>query len=74
MAPHDTNTPKEAKRHAVPLIGMGVLLAVVLVGFLWWVANALQGPDETETNPVEAPAGSPATAPAEPAKPAEPAN
>ncbi len=59
MAPHDTNTPKEARRHAVPLIGMAVLLAIVLIGFLWWVAHALQGPDETEANPVEAP---PATA------------
>jgi hypothetical protein len=65
MAPHDTNTPKEAKRHAFPLIGMGALLAIVVVGFLWWVANALQGRDETETNPVEAPA--PAAEPAEPA-------
>jgi hypothetical protein len=63
MAPHDTNTPREAKRHAVPLIGMGVILVVVLVGFLWWIANALQGPDETEANPVEVPQ---ATEPAEP--------
>ena len=70
MAPHDTNTPKEAKRHAFPLVGMGVLLAVVIIGFLWWVANALQGPDETEANPVEAPSQAPAAAPAEPAEPA----
>ena len=69
MAPHDTNTPKEAKRHAFPLVGMGVLLAIVIIGFLWWVANALQGPDETEANPVEAPAQAPAAAPAEPAAP-----
>jgi flagellar basal body-associated protein FliL len=53
MAPHDTNTGKEARRHAVPLIVMGVCLLLVLVGFLWWVANALQGPDETEASPVE---------------------
>jgi ABC-type transporter Mla subunit MlaD len=53
MAPHDTNTPREAKRHAVPLIVMGVLLALALVGFLWWVANVFGGPDETEASPVE---------------------
>lgn len=61
MAPHDTNSPKQAKRHAVPLIGMGVLLALVLLGFLWWVAHVLQGPDETEASPVEEqPAAEPA--------------
>lgn len=53
MAPHDTNAPKEARRHAVPLIGMGVLLVVVLLGFLWWIAHAAQGPDETQASPVE---------------------
>ena len=56
MAPHDTNTPKEARRHAVPLIGMGVILVLVLLGFLWWISHALQGPDEVEANPTEAPA------------------
>lgn len=40
MAPHDTNTEKEARRHAFPLIGMGVVVAIVLVGFLWWVSKA----------------------------------
>lgn len=60
MAPHDTNTEKEAKRHAVPLIGMGVLLALVLIGFLWWVAQVMRGPEETDATPVEEPA---ATAP-----------
>jgi hypothetical protein len=53
MAPHDTYTPKETRRHAVPMIGMAALLAIVLAGFLWWVAHALQGPDETEASPVE---------------------
>lgn len=53
MAPHDTNTPKEARRHAAPLIGMAVLVVLVAVGFLWWVGSAAQGPDETEANPVE---------------------
>jgi hypothetical protein len=63
MAPHDTNTPKEARRHAVPLIGLAVLLAVVAVGFLWWVAGTFGGPDETEASPVE----EQTTEPAEPA-------
>jgi cytoskeletal protein RodZ len=53
MAPHDTNTQKEARRHSVPLIVMGVCLLLVLLGFLWWVAHALQGPDETEASPIE---------------------
>ena len=70
MAPHDTNTPKEAQRHAVPLIGMGVLLAIVLVGFLWWVANVLRGPTETDANPVETPAPAPTAEPVEPVTPA----
>jgi hypothetical protein len=64
MAPHDTNTPKEARRHAGPLIGLGVLLVLVAVGFLWWVSNALQGPDETEASPVEEQATEPAEPPA----------
>jgi hypothetical protein len=70
MAPHDTNTKREAKRHAVPLIGMGVLLVLVLLGFLWWVARATQGPEEVEHSPVEAPAS--ATTPTDPTVPVEP--
>jgi cytosine/uracil/thiamine/allantoin permease len=52
MAPHDTNTPKEARRHAFPLIGMAVLLIVVLVGFLWWVSKAAGLFGEAETQPA----------------------
>lgn len=48
MAPHDTNTPKEARRHAVPLIGMGVLVALVAIGFFWWVGQATEGADEAD--------------------------
>jgi cytoskeletal protein RodZ len=72
MAPHDTNTPREAKRHAVPLIGMGVLLVLVLLGFLWWVSRATQGPDEAEHSPVETPAS--ATTPENPSVPVKPQN
>ena len=62
MAPHDTNTPKEVRRHWPSLIGMGVLLLVVMLGFLWWVSHSLEGRDEaapavegqtTTTEPVE---------------------
>ena len=43
MAPHDTNTKREARRHAVPLIGMGILVVLVLVGFVWWLGYAADG-------------------------------
>lgn len=64
MAPHDTDTPKEARRHAVPLIGMVACVAVVLVGFFWWVGRATGGREDvpaTEEPPaVTAPAPAPA--------------
>lgn len=56
MAPHDTNVEKEAKRHATPLITMGILVVLVLLGFLWWVSGATQGPEEVQENAAEAPA------------------
>jgi hypothetical protein len=40
LAPHDTDIRREARRHRVPLIGMAVLVAPVLVGFFWWVGRA----------------------------------
>ncbi len=61
MAPHDTNTPKEVRRHAVPLIGIVAVVLLVLVGFVWWVGVATQGPDQTEANPVEQNSTGPAT-------------
>jgi hypothetical protein len=64
MAPHDTDTPREARRHRVPLIGMAVLLVLVLLGFFWWVGRATEGRDD-----VPATEDAPATA-----APAEPAN
>jgi hypothetical protein len=64
MAPHDTNTRREARRHKVPLIGMAVLVVLVLVGFFWWVGRATEGRDEvpaTEDAPaVTAPDSDPA--------------
>lgn len=53
MAPHDTNTEKEAKRHAVPLVTLGVVVVVVLVGFLWWLSGAMQGREGEDTIPTE---------------------
>jgi cytoskeletal protein RodZ len=69
MAPHDTNTEKEAKRHATPLITMGVLVALVIVGFLWWVGRTTQPPETTRDVPAEPAATS---APVEPEAPAAP--
>ena len=63
MAPHDTDTPREARRHRGPLIGMAVCVVVVLLGFFWWVGRATEGRDEVPAT-EDAPA---ATAPAEPA-------
>jgi hypothetical protein len=63
MAPHDTNTPREARRHRVPLIGMAVLLAIVLVGFFWWIGRETEGGGD----PV------PGTAEIEDVQPAQPA-
>jgi hypothetical protein len=63
VAPHDTNTPKQARRHRVPLIGMGLSVLLVMLGFLWWINRATEGRDEvpaTEEPPaatVPAPAG-----------------
>jgi hypothetical protein len=58
MAPHDTNTPKEARRHIVPLVGMAIIVIAVAVGFFWWIGRATEGADEldgtvTEEVPVE---------------------
>lgn len=50
MAPHDTNTPKEARRHAVPLIVMAAILALVAIMFFWWVG------DETKEAETDGPA------------------
>ncbi len=52
MAPHDTNTRREARRHAFPLIAMAVLLAVVLIGFLWWVSKSAGLIGEAEPQPA----------------------
>ncbi len=52
MAPHDTNTPKEAKRHAVPLIAMAAILAIVGVLLVLWLGYAVKEP-ETEAQTTD---------------------
>jgi hypothetical protein len=62
MAPHDTNTPKEARRHLVPLVGIAIAVAVAIIGFVWWIGYATSGDETSEPGaPVEqtAPATSP---------------
>lgn len=46
MAPHDTNVTREARKHRVPLIGMGLCVVVVLLGFIWWLTAATDGQDD----------------------------
>ncbi len=42
MAPHDTNTERQARRHWFPLAGMAVVVALVLIGFFWWVGEEIE--------------------------------
>jgi ABC-type transporter Mla subunit MlaD len=46
MAPHETNTQRQARRHRVPLIGLAVILIVVAIGFFVWVAGVTRAPEE----------------------------
>ena len=57
MAPHDTNTPKEVRRHIGPIVGISFVLVLVLVALIWWLATAFSGPDPSEpSSTVEVPA------------------
>lgn len=67
MAPHDTNTEREARRHRVPLIGMAACVLLVAIGFFWWVGRATQGRDEVPATEEPPAATAPATTPAAPA-------
>ena len=71
MAPHDTNTPREARRHRVPLIGMAILLVLVAIGFFWYIGYETEGEGDAMPGTAEIEDANPATAPA--AEP-EPAN
>ena len=60
--PPDTNTPKQARGHRVPLIGMAALVFVVMLGFLWFFNRSTEGRDEVpamEEAPFEQPAPQP---------------
>jgi len=52
MAPHDTDVKKEKRRHAGPLIGMGVLVALVVAGFVWWIGYAVDTAEEPHAEEV----------------------
>jgi ABC-type transporter Mla subunit MlaD len=57
MAPHDTNTGKEVRRHIGPLVGIGIVIVLVLVGLVWWLSTVFSGPDPSEpSSTVEVPA------------------
>lgn len=57
MAPHDTNTPRQARRHAVPLIGMAAAVVFALGAFLWWYWSLTDKADgQAQPAAVEAPA------------------
>lgn len=57
MAPHDTNTEKEVRRHIGPIVGISIVLVLVLVGLVWWLATVFSGPDPSEpSSTVEVPA------------------
>jgi hypothetical protein len=48
MAPHDTNTPREARRHWGPLVGMAAAILAVVVGVFLWAMGVVSGPDVTQ--------------------------
>ncbi|TPE49361.1 hypothetical protein [Amaricoccus solimangrovi] len=63
MAPTDTNTKKEAKRHAGPLIGLAILVVLVVLGFFWWIGYAAKDPAERPAPPPETSAVTPPETP-----------
>jgi hypothetical protein len=65
MAPHDTNSRREARRHRIPLIGMAVLLAIVVIGFFWYVGYETEGDADPVPGTAEIEDVEPAPAPAD---------
>ncbi|HET9068044.1 MAG TPA: hypothetical protein VFN28_05335 [Amaricoccus sp.] len=63
MAPHDTNTRKEARRHAVPLIAMALVVIFAVGLIFWWLGDALGGngdvPNAPDSPASEAPPAAP---------------
>ena len=64
MAPHDTNTPKEARRHAVPLIVLALVVVFAVGLIFWWLGDSLGGNEDIPNAPASQ-SEAPATAPAE---------
>jgi hypothetical protein len=44
MSAPQTDPEKQFRRHPVPLIGMGVLCVLVLIGFIWWLGYETDAP------------------------------
>lgn len=56
MAPHDTNTPRQVRRHIGPLIGISAVLIFVAVLFLLFIGRSTEGIEEKEGVVEERPA------------------
>jgi hypothetical protein len=48
MAPHDTDTRREARRHRWPLIVMAICVLVAVIGLYWYFGYETEG----EADPV----------------------
>ena len=66
MSAPRTNIEKQLRQHRGPIIGMAVILLVVLLGFVWWLADETDDPQMPGDTPVEE-----MTTPATPAPPAD---
>ncbi|MFB2595399.1 hypothetical protein ACEYYB_11170 [Paracoccus sp. p4-l81] len=44
MSAPDTDPERQVRRHWVPLIVMIVLVALTVLGFLWWVSDETDDP------------------------------
>ena len=52
MSAPDTNTEKQKRRHATPLVGVGLAVAFGAAMFLLWIFDVFEGaesPTDTET-------------------------
>ena len=45
MSAPQTNIEKQQRRHRGPLIGMAVVVALVAIGFVWWLGIESGNPD-----------------------------
>lgn len=57
MAPHDTNLERQKKKHAVPLVGMIVVVVLAFLGLFLLIGWVMDEPGGTEDEAVsQAPA------------------